>query len=742
VGLACISTACAIGLCWAGETAAASHVEPGANSYGSTAIDYSSWAVNPTVPGPDLPPVGRSVFDHLITERTEGGQTYRVPFPLSALIDRIQSRLAQREYNGGTRIVMIPMGRSLQRTAAAPDFFKYPRIVFAVTGEPATNERDAGALLKDRLYIGYVEKTGVLEVISYNEAAGRFEFQLVKNYRAGVQPKIFYANRAICISCHQNHAPIFSQAIWGESNANGRVRELLRSQRADFDLSAQANIDFPDDIDKATVRANTLVSLQSVWRQGCQDPQNRSQSQRCRAAAFRAVLQYGLSGEQDFESSSPSYQSDFISTFGRVWHQTWAQGLSVAQSSLLDRNPFGGAVSSYGGGGSGELSLNWIAASHVPAELDPLNPRPAREIWRFAGALDANRFVTGWAKFFAADDFRALDAHLLRQRNSDNAQRSVYRGLCTRVRDAAGTRGFKFQCAGNASIAHGVHLAGHIEDSGSGRIDWMNFGPAGQVRDVALDGSIQRAGSQYSMRAVPKRKGLEARLSDGRAVERVEMRWLAETPEAKESRPLEVTVEVTVIDDFALARRAVDRLLANQPALFDDAPLARASLMRALFSELGMTERSWCCIDDTGMPPAALDPPQVSASALAQPELRPFIHHCAMCHLTNERFPPNFLSGDANKVAENLRQCAPRMLVRLSAWRPRTGQRVKSPMPPETALAALGTTTQRWARSEELEQMRGYIEELSRREGKPSDVGGLLKDGYEALPRCIPEEKN
>jgi hypothetical protein len=38
--------------------------------------------------------------------------------------------------------------------------------------------------------------------------------------------------------------------------------------------------------------------------------------------------------------------------------------------------------------------------------------------------------------------------------------------------------------------------------------------------------------------------------------------------------------------------------------------------------------------------------------------------------------------------------------------------------------------------------MRGYIEELSRREGKPSDVGELLKDGYEALPRCLPEKKN
>ena len=195
------------------------------------------------------------------------------------------------------------------------------------------------------------------------------------------------------------------------------------------------------------------------------------------------------------------------------------------------------------------------------------------------------------------------------------------------------------------SVAHGVHLAGRFDDSGSGRIDWLNFGPAGQVRDVLLDGSIRRVGSEYTMRAVPKRRGLEARLPDGRALESIEIRWLAETPKAKQSGPLEVRVEV--IDDFALARRAIDRLLAKQPWLFDTAPLARASLMRALFSELGMAERSWCCLDDVGMPPATLDPPEVSASALAKPELLPFVHYCAMCHLTHEQFPPNFLSGDA-----------------------------------------------------------------------------------------------
>src|SRR5690242_17615459 len=256
-------------------------VDAGAPDALTAQPDYSSWAVDPTAPGADLPPAGRSVFDHLVTEPTANGAAYHIPYPFSALIDRIQARLGQLEYAGGTRVVLIPMGRSLQRAAAAPDFFKYPRIVFAVIGEPASSERDAGALLKDRLYIGYVEKTQTLEIISYNELAGRFEFQLVKDYRTGVQAKVFYANRAICVSCHQNHAPIFAKAVWGETSANVQMRDLLADRIAEMHLSRQSNIDFADDIDKATVRANTLITLQRVWQRGCADAQDRAQAQRC-----------------------------------------------------------------------------------------------------------------------------------------------------------------------------------------------------------------------------------------------------------------------------------------------------------------------------------------------------------------------------------------------------------------------------------------------------------------------------
>jgi hypothetical protein len=72
----------------------------------------------------------------------------------------------------------------------------------------------------------------VLEVISYNEAAGRFEFQLVKDYRAGGRPQVFYANRNICYACHQNGAPIFSRALWDETNANPAIAARLTARGA------------------------------------------------------------------------------------------------------------------------------------------------------------------------------------------------------------------------------------------------------------------------------------------------------------------------------------------------------------------------------------------------------------------------------------------------------------------------------------------------------------------------------
>jgi hypothetical protein len=49
----------------------------------------------------------------------------------------------------------------------------------AVDGEGAPSAARAALLLRRRLFAGYQENAGIIEVISYNEAAGRFEFQVV-----------------------------------------------------------------------------------------------------------------------------------------------------------------------------------------------------------------------------------------------------------------------------------------------------------------------------------------------------------------------------------------------------------------------------------------------------------------------------------------------------------------------------------------------------------------------------------
>ncbi len=719
-----------------GEVAAAEPVTPR-----HTNAAYSSWAIDPTSPGSDIPQVGRSLFDFVVTEPTANGRVYRVPFPFQALIERIQALLAQQEHGGGGRIAIIPMGRSLQRNAPAPDFFSSPRIVFAVTGEPSASERDTGVLLKDRLYVGYVEKTASLEVISYNEAAGRFEFQLVKDYRADAQPRVFYANRAICVSCHQNHAPIFSRAIWGETNANARVAESLRAHGRDQGLSSQANIDFPDDIDKSTQRANALVALQTLWREGCSARLQRPLSQRCRAAAFTAVLQFGLSGEQGFDSASPRYRDDFVSTFRRVWSEKWPQGLSVAQSSLPDRDPLGGTSLSYGGS-SGDFdgsTLDWITATHVPPDLDPLTPRPAREVWRFAGTLDTDRFISGWSKFLSAEDFRAIDRHLLARLASKDLHRSAHRARCAAQRAASSKSAYRLECSSDASLRDGIRMTAHFDEAGDGRIDWLTLGTAGSVRDITLSGgSVQRAGPDLLLRAALTRQDLTARLADGRALASIEIRWSAGATDAGVSKPIDVHVEAVVVDDFTLIQQAIDRLLAKQPALFDDGPFVRAGVLRALFLELGTSERSWCCAEAGDMPPPRVDAATLDASAIADPQLRPFFRYCALCHLTNERFPPNFLTGSAIRVARALRQCAPRMQVRLGAWHAPTG--IKSPMPPSLALTGLGFGAQQWTDSEELARLKAYVDQLSWQQSYPRNFAGPPAGGYEALPPCLPPE--
>ena len=697
---------------------------------------------DPTYPGDDLPPRGRSLFDFLVTEKRGGTLVQVVPFPFASLVQRMEAQMRHERGAKGSKAVLIPLGRSLQRMAAAPEFFVYPRAVVAADGEPANSN---SLLLKDRLYLGYQEKANVLEVISYNEDAARFEFQVVTDYRAAGAPRVSYANRALCTACHQNAAPIFSRQVWDETNANPRVAALLAAQRMNFyGIPVDRGVDVPNAIDNAKLRANRFAVDQLLWNEGCGG--NEEPAIRCRAALFAAVLQYRLSGQQQFVRAAASYRDEAAARLASVSRQRWPGGLAIGDPDLPNRNPLSGEARP----SNAITPRDWADLVHVAAAFDPLRLRPPLEIWRVAEENDVARLVAGLAEFIAEPDIERLDRELFSRAAAGGAARQTYRGTC-RVRPSiVGERSqrLEFRCTRSpAGSNRGMAMEGRLLLTGDavvgGAIDRLEMDGQPSLRDIDL--IVRRVAARGAQRVAvlaPTRGGLHARAADGNALEQIEIDW----------GRAEGTASLVLQGDFAPARKAIAALARdNLDGKFDGfagAAFRRARLMPALFSGLGGPADAWCCLEVSGLPPAQAAPvggraaPAIAAPRTAAAAAHAGFHrYCGQCHLGAERTPPNFLAGDADAVEAKLKQCAPRIFVRLGMWRSEQNARAKTPMPPEVALPRYELSTRAWRDGEALAGLMQSVNERLRAEtGTAPELDALLRQGYENLRACLPEE--
>ncbi|MCG6873987.1 MAG: hypothetical protein LJE97_02735 [Betaproteobacteria bacterium] len=674
------------------------------------------WAASPASPGPDLPPVGRSLFDFVATREVDGQRVYDIPFPFDAFIARVAARTGCADGASCVKAVLIPLGRSLQRTAATPEFFKYPRVVVAVDGEAPAG---AHALLKDRFYVGYQEKAGVIEAISWNEAAGRFEFQIVSGYRAGATPRVVYARRALCTACHQGLAPIFSRQVWDETNANPRVAAALEAARSDFyGISVRRGVDIPDAIDAATDRANRFLLVQRLWREAC--GADASTATRCRAALLAAALQFRLSGDRAFDTQAPAWRETFVPVFTGNFSARWPAGLAVADPDIPNRDPMrmeGGRL------------VEGLALTHVAAPFEPLAPRPPLEVWSINRPETPRRLVAGLAAFIAAADVQALDAHLA----SRSATRHDLTAPCKVTWSDAALR---FDCAttdglrvaGRATLEAGRVTGGAMNELTTAGTSLTNLA----VKKGTLDA---RAGQLTLDVGSP---GLRGRLADGSAISSVVIAWSPAAGTSPERvRELAARIHVTVSDEFLAVRDALAALAAAPDSALADGTFGRARVLSALFARLGIPEQAWCCENTSGFPLATAEPPKppIPKGGPAQP-FAAFYPLCATCHATESRFPPNFLAGSGERVAAAMRRCAPRIYVRLAMWRIAPAHREKTPMPPPFPSANSNAYTPPPAIAS-LERMAA---ELARAEtGAAPRLGPLLENGYERLRPCLPD---
>jgi hypothetical protein len=695
-----------------------------------TAPPAPTWVVDPAVPGDNLPPAGRSLFDQLFAVDRNGRSSIELPFPFEALLARLDAQLTPDPGSAlpPAKRVLIPLGRSLQRTAAAPDYFAYPRVVVAVDAQPAANSTP---YLKDRLYIGYQERSAVLEVISYNEAAGRFEFQLVKDYRAGATPQVVYANRTLCFACHQNGAPIFSRALWDETNANPQAAALLAAEfainrHAFYGIPPERGVDIPYAIDNATERANGFALTQRLWRDGCggDDPAAR----RCRAGLFAAALRQALSGGQAWVSDAA-----FAETVARPLQaaagRRWPGGLAVGDPDLPNRNPLQG-MNAWPADDAAR-----IARSHVPARFEPLLPRPPRETWR-AGTPEAlAALVGGLAEFVPAPDRQRLEAALARQPGIATTRLSV---PCTVNASPPASR-WSLHCAppsgqagptltGSIDLAHGRPRGGQLA-----RLTLPGSTALSNL-DLALVGPATAHGAAFT----PRLAGRPPRSSAGHAITRLSI-------ERGVGDPVVWTAMLELREEFAAIDQGLATLAAGPTgaSLFGPGVFPRQTLLAALLGQLGAPPVPPCCRAAEALPAPRLETDAIApgrpASAPVEPALQGFYPYCAACHQTTETFPPNFLAGDGAQVAARLRQCAPRLYVRLAMADLMPEQRDKTPMPPESMLPAFATDRAAWRASPARQALLAQVDAWLRAEtGRPPDLRQLLANGYEALRPCLP----
>jgi hypothetical protein len=294
-------------------------------------LSYAS-SPSPTSPelGPDLPPVGASHFDLYLAQR---GGIQSLPLSFAELQKDLQQ--SAREPDRLQSALLIPFGRSLQKPLALlPSPLAFPRVILSLGTElrntsTALNEKSV-LPLHNRFFVGFHEPKEQLEVISWNEPAARFEFQIVRDYSPGKKPKVFYASRSLCMSCHTGGGPIFPIAPWAEMNADISVAALIKKARllqkdsTNFyqgvqiqDTQDESN-NFPRSrkgmaqmFENTVLRAENLLQSQKYWKTYCGQDSSPSRCRESLVYAAALIEVVGIDRERILDAAQGTLPATF-----------------------------------------------------------------------------------------------------------------------------------------------------------------------------------------------------------------------------------------------------------------------------------------------------------------------------------------------------------------------------------------------------------------------------------------------
>jgi hypothetical protein len=660
------------------------------------------------------PAIGRSFFDKIFSENG----VYQIPYPFTKVLSRLSEYTGQKINNPdgtGLKVIIIPMGRSLQRNAALDDgklnsidqFFRYPRVVVGVDEE--TNHENSLLLnLKNKLYLGFNEKAQVIEAISYNDDLGRYEYQVVNNYAEGKFFQVSYANRSLCLSCHQNQTPIFSRGPWSETNANPVMAEKLQAvldqafgkascmssssgktqpycyqDRTPFYFGAPIHIEsnVTRQLDTSTDLANLTHAYGKMWKEFCT-------SESCRLAHLQSALLYRLTGQEGIRPDEDVKAE--VSKMEKTWQMRYPWGLGIPSPDILDRDPFKDVESdpkisdlSTVSQASRRQVLELLAFSKIPAAFEPLMPRAPIGVWKDTeiDGAGSNRLIRGLAQEFTQSDIKLIDQWLKANRNDKDVLVNLT-SLCEIKKEKTI---LNFNCKGDTeesfSFAASIDLNRSQASFTIAEVNYKSktLGCLAQgdffcPKFFDVQGTYSKINESRAQMVLQFKNGFRLKNSEAYDMSEIEIDLDAKIAQLKIYDPVPLL--------SSLLKKSVKDLFPNH--VFN-----RFQIMKVLLGA-GSTKLTRVQNEDYQRLPLSVEA-NFAAEELEQ-NMNGFAlmkNVCAQCHQSNSSSPPHFmgtLTQPLNdfEMCQQIEQCAPRMIYRLKMRECADGgvRKKKAAMPP------------------------------------------------------------
>ena len=669
-------------------------------------------------------------------------------------MDRINQYLGyggQTDADNAVRSVLFPMGRSLQRNAALLGsakydinlFFRFPRVVVGVDREPKDASNPLALNLKGRLFLGFHEKSKVIEAISYNDQEGRYEYQVVRDYEPGKKPQVVYANRQLCLSCHQNQTPIYSVGPWNETNAHLPIFSVIEKQMTGafgdvacdgthtqpycfnssasgkryqyFGAPTRVDLSVPYALDTLTDKANYFHAFQKMWLNLCNGDD-------CRKKITKLILTYILNDREGLYLPGVEKENALMA-FEARFQQRFPNGLKIPEANLPNRDPLQDRLKTAAEVENSMKSIDGvihaglqdlISRSAVSGQVEPLMVRPPAEIWKSSEPdfeRNTNKMIVGFANYFSALDARSIDAWLSKHVGSGKVQLGLLKGTCE-IQKSAATGDMEVQVICNPKDKAGLAMengyfpirAGQVQGGlvtnlflygADSKCDWQaiqstenraNGIACPAILNAEALGSVK--GDVLTLQLYHAKSGLNARLIDGRLIAKVEINLTSGQ------------MQVSIADDVAL----LDGVAVGKA----DAPFNRTAVMKSvaeiLAAKVGDPDAGLAGLEKN------LESDVYTADQILATYKNPvnaFVHSCGMCHHNFEGVPPAFLglksaSVDLVGKCQRIEVCAPRMLYRLKMRNCAPDQIAKlkkNPMPIPNFFKSTGVNVDTWQKT-------------------------------------------